>query len=252
MPKFKTSRLPAWTGRSLGELGIIIVGILLAIAVDDRWTTRQERLEETEILETMTQDVAASRTALRLTLDRLETAHRQLVVLSEGSDGRISSANDEAVTQHLYSLFDLPPITVSMSSYDEIKNSGRLRLLDSPVLRRRLADFDAQYAFALQTHRDAFQHQQLKLDPYLIENVQMSQLSTLALGEKADAGSENQTLIPLVEIRDHRNLLNNAVFQNHVAFKYYLVAYYQEQLRILQSRIDEVGLAIDARLNEIR
>ena len=172
--------------------------------------------------------------------------------LSEGSTGSISKFDDAQLTAALYSLFELPALNVRMSSYDEINASGRLTLIESPKLRRLLAEYDGQHAFVMEMHHDVFQHQHIKLDPYLIENIQLSQFSEYALGGDADAGIDIPQIGPVPDIRNHRILLDDATFQNQVALKYYLIAYYREQVRVLRKVLDDVTVANNARLSEIR
>jgi hypothetical protein len=135
-----------------------------------------------------------------------------------------------------------------MSAYDEIRNSGRLGLIENPVLRRVLAEFDRRLADARGIYEDNFQHQQLKIDPYMLANIQMSVFSEAALRDVEGA-------IPFVSptaSQDHRFLLDDAMFQNQVVAKYYLLAEYSESTLELLETLEEIRKELKVYVRDTR
>ncbi|WP_295559325.1 hypothetical protein [uncultured Hyphomicrobium sp.] len=231
--------LAALAIRSLQEIAIIIIGILIALAVNDWWTNRVDRAEEQSILESIHDDVDATLKLIQDTRSRVETDLRKLTILSAGSAGEAGRYDAERMAEALHSLWDVPPLAMLTSTHKELQTSGRLRLIADPKVRRLLAHFQQKYEFASLTYNDAFQHQHLKLDPYVLGNIQMSQLSRYAL--EYDAGPSAVPLVPLAPIKDHRPLLDDATFQNHVAAKYFLLTYYLHQTHELTDVLNELN-----------
>lgn len=230
--------------RSLKEVTIIIVGILIALAVNDWWGNRLDRAEEHKILDAIHDDVDATLKLIQHTRSRVETDLEKLKVLSAGSKGAAGQYNAEHMAETLHSLWDVPPLAMLTSTHKELQTSGRLRLVSNPKVRRLLAHFQQKYEFASLTYQDAFQHQHLKLDPYLLANIQVSQLSKGAL--EHDAGTSAQPLTPLPPVKDHRVLLDDVQFQNQVAAKYFLLTYYLQQTHELTDVLNDLNTELAA------
>lgn len=230
--------LAALATRSFKEMSIIIIGVLIALAVNDWWDNRIDRAEESQILESIGADVDATLALIDDTRSRVEADLQKLKVLSSGSAGEAGQFDAERLAEVLHSLWDVPPLSMLTSTHKELQTSGRLRLISNPKVRRLLAQFQQKYEFASLTYQDAFQHQQLKLDPYLLANIQASQISRQAL--RRDAGQAPAPLTPLSPITDHQHLLDDFQFQNHVAAKYYLFAYYLQQTRELTDALRQL------------
>jgi len=217
----ESTNLRSLTVRSMVELAIIIVGVLLALAADDWWTNLEEQAEEAEILEAMTQDLVATQELLENQLNEQVEILEDLKALSEGSTGRAARTEDAVFAEMLHNgVWELVTLTVQMSTYDEIQNSGRMRLINDPELRRALAEYDRKLLAATARINDAFQHQQTKLDPYLIAHFQMSQFSPFVLDSIEGVAELNSPST----LRDHRQLLDDEVLQNLIATKYYLLS----------------------------
>jgi len=94
---------------------------------------------------------------LRATAGRVDVDLQSLRTLSRENAATEIAAED--VPKLLHSLWDVPPLSLQMSAYEEIQDSGRLRLVSNPELRRSMAHFRQMYEFARQAYVDAFQHQ---------------------------------------------------------------------------------------------
>ncbi len=235
--------------RLVGELAVIIVGILAALAADDWWTDRQERAAEFEILEAIDQDVAVTRESVESAIAEMDLALSSLRTLSEGSAGGAAALDDDTLAVlFVDGLWESAILTVQMSAYDEIKNSGRLKLIDDATLRRRLAEYDRRLALTMALFNDLFQNQQIKTDPYLIANVQLSQL----FSTRADRRPEKPVRLDIVpEVQDLRPLLDDPVFLNQVAAKYYLMYEYQRFATGLLAVLEQLAGLVEARLGEL-
>ena len=231
--------------RSLSELLIIIVGILVALGTNDWWGRRQDRAEEIQILQFMQEDVKATVNLLSSTQRRVETDRQSLMTLSRGSAGEAGQLDPDGLAALLHSLWDVPPLTLQMTTQKELQGSDRLRLISDARMRRLLAHFQQTYDFAGQSYLDAFQYQQLKLDVYIAANLQLSQISKYAF--ENDAGDSPQSLQPLLPLKDHRVLLDDPLFQNHVAAKYFLLTYYVQQIIELKEVLSELDDEINNR-----
>lgn len=244
----ESTTVRAFALKSTAELAIIVVGILLALTADDWWTERQERTEELEILGAISRDIAITRDRIQTTHDYLQSLLADLRKLSEGSSGPAATQSDLELARMLNALWDSPPISVQMSAYEEVKNSGRLRLIGSAELRRALAEYDRRLQDARQQHAEAFQNQHLKLDPYLIENVQLSQIASHALHGAAGSSPLNTE----ANLQDHHVLLDDRVFKNQVVMKYIILSYYFEDTGELLAALGAADQGIDARVRDIR
>ena len=234
--------------RSLIELLIIVAGVLLALAADDWWTEREERIEEAEILRAINEDLDSTTEQLQNSITRHTQVIDNIQTLSGGSLGSARDLESDAFQTTLWNaLWDTPGFRVQMSAYEEIKHSGRMRLLRDPGLRRALATFDRLHQRAIASKDDAFQHQTSKLDPYLIEHYQLSQLALISVRDFEGA-------IPLEELPvtlDHAAMIDDRLFQNMIRSKYILVLGANRTLRELQETVTELKSLVQQRLDTL-
>ena len=240
--------------KSLLELTVIVVGVLIALTADDWWADRNERFEEQELLIAMRDDVAATIELSERNLGNAGRIRDALRTLSAGSEGPAGTAEPTDL-DHLMqlALWDLATTQVQMSAYAEARNSGYTRLIRDPELRRTLARFDHRLEALRTIEGDVYDHQQLKMDPYLLANSEVARFSPWVHAESLllDGVSSLSEPLPTLDQLDHRVLLDDLIFRNHVAAKYYLISNLVEDASALHVILQELRTLIDARLAEL-
>jgi hypothetical protein len=234
--------------RSAAELVIIVAGVLIALAANDWWADRQDRAEELDILLAISADISITHD---LVLDHIDTQKAildNLRTLSGGSSGTSKELDDGELARVLFNgLWEIDPMTVQMSAYEEAQSSGRIRLIDDQRLRRLLADYDRSLLAVRARIDDAYQHQQTKVDSFVMEHFQMAQFAEPAL-------TPLDGILPLeqvLEMKDHRGLLDDEFFQNVVASKFFILGNGLRYAGELLVTLDELSSATEDRINEL-
>ena len=230
----------------VGELVIVVAGVMIALSAEGWLTERQDRFDEIELLEAIKEDVRETIVRSDQNLDRVNLRLESLRLLNEGG-AAVAGLDDESLADVLQpALWENGALSVQMSAYEEIKSSGRLRLIDDPQLRRALSSLDRILERVRAREREAFEHQVRVTGPYVMSNIQVAQL---------DQSFQNwDEWIPLkvTEVRDHRPLLDTTDFQNQVAARYLLTFGVSAASYIFDRRIAELETLIDARLATLR
>lgn len=129
------------------ELVVVVVGILIALQLDQWADARKERAQERVYLERLRDDLTAeqadARAAASFARNRLEAVE----VLQDLSDGKLDDATDPrqapwALETATWRSFPKTRAYV----YGELQSSGQMGLIHSVELRRKLADHYALIA----------------------------------------------------------------------------------------------------------
>lgn len=152
----------------LRELAIVVVGILIALAVNGWAQERRDRAAETRYLERLladsTDNLAEIQKMIDLHTHRADILERLRASLSDGTP----PPSQEEISEVLCRWFIQPALSLRRETYAELVSTGNLGLVRDVELRTLLARAEASHEEALRLDRFAEILQQVTapLNPY--------------------------------------------------------------------------------------
>ena len=147
-----------WTNRAVSNFRsqyvpegvLIIVSILIAFAIDAWWDERQERREETRILQALRAEFQenADRLPTYIQIRQTDAKHARLLVeeiQTAGLGGRVSVTPEQLMSFTVHGSFD-----PTRGAFDAMLQSGDLRFIESPELRQQLVRWPMLVADAIE------------------------------------------------------------------------------------------------------
>ena len=187
--------------RLTAEVGAIVASILIAFAIDAWWQDRTERIVEVQYLQAIQEDLLSS---LEL-LDEDEAAQQRQVgylesLLLTDSDTPYSDELRRWVDDGLFNVGTYQP---QSSALRDLESSGQSQVIRNPDIRRILASARQRMDSLEIAQRDFQLAQQTLIDPFLVDNFNLSHLML-------DRAANNETNL---------SLLGTSEFQSRIAFK---------------------------------
>jgi hypothetical protein len=126
------------------EIVLIAIAILLALAIDQWWQSRADRLAEIEYLTRLEQEFGQNVQMLDFWISRMEEKRRFVDTLKAGDTNLLLDQEAAELWQsfNVSSLPCFPPLQAL--SFKELVSTGQLSLLRDVAIRRGLVDFDGQ------------------------------------------------------------------------------------------------------------
>jgi len=212
---------------------VVIVGILLALAVD-RWNQdRLNRIETAQIVERLKSDTARNLTMFEESLALMERNLANVKALFRALESGTMAGEDPAHIESAIAYIDVvPSYPLVFAGYDELIATGRLRQLDDPLLIDLLGNQRAEYEAAqavVDYWRDGIQGASDALDQHVDFYYTTGDMDEEGMGVRFDFAA-------LASDRNLKNKVFDAVDVHGDWFR-------------LQASIYDITKKIDARLN---
>lgn len=127
------------------EFLVVVVGILVALAVDDWRQAKADRALEQHLLASLVQDLEADSSDAALqdgaTSRVFDSAARLLAVIDSQTAGTTPQMSADGLSQHLARLVFLAELEISDGTYSEMIATGSIRVLRDPELRRQVSRY---------------------------------------------------------------------------------------------------------------
>jgi hypothetical protein len=130
--------------RALAELGIVVLGVMIALAADS-W--REDWLEsriEAGYLERLRVDVSAGLSVLEIERETYKSVAKSALALTGGIEENVQSVDDDYLVTNLIEATQMGFGRNEMASditYRELVESGRLNLIRNHVIREKLVAY---------------------------------------------------------------------------------------------------------------
>jgi len=242
---FSEGRISKYLVYAIGEIILVMIGILLALQVNSWHNGRLEIKKEQALLKNLEVDFNNNIENLNMVIENFEEAYNASVVLLN-----ILKSNEQINNDEIDGLID--DIINKTMSYDlisgsinEIFNTGSLHLIGDPTLRKQISNWS--YFFS-DTEDDIIIYRNYLFDffiPSLTSKVRLRNLSLPDLFEK-DLGLQlisNSDFEP--DYQKLRNLkFENEVYNNALNYMYVINSYkvfhkyLTETLALIESNID--------------
>jgi hypothetical protein len=127
--------------QAVAEVSLIVFGIVAAFAVQAWWENKKDRETELAYLVSLQQDFVANRKNYVDTADSIsiviENINAVFSILANSDTNALPDSFSETLGR-AYFVYTTTPVT---GTYDDMVNSGNLRLIESESLRNLLAQF---------------------------------------------------------------------------------------------------------------
>jgi hypothetical protein len=129
----------------VGELLVVTLGVLIALALDSWNDDRLERRVEDEVLEWLVSDLETDTALFAWWSDevvrKLAALDRVFAILTDPSDHPIEDSLAFLNAVAVGSEFSWDQPNLSRTTFDELVSSGKLGVIDDPRLRRRILEY---------------------------------------------------------------------------------------------------------------
>lgn len=219
--------------RLTAEGGAIVASILIAFAIDAWWQDRTERIIEVQYLQAIHEDLLSS---LEL-LDEDEAAQQRQIgylesLLLTDSDTPYSDELRRWVDDGLFNVGTYQP---QSSALRDLESSGQSQVIRNPDIRRILASTRQRMDGLEIAQRDFQLAQQTLIDPFLVDNFNLSHLML-------DRTANNETNL---------SILGTSEFQSRIAFKISLRGEVGESQSEVREAFEEALELIETELQTI-
>lgn len=201
---------------AIGEIGLVMIGILLALQVN---TWNQERINTKEE-QRIFQDLGEELQYNRFLVENGTTKMAEVIGTAEGMLNKITTTNysfdensfNQDIDKLTWAWVSGRPTTL----YDVLSASGDFDLISSSILRKKLADFKRgqESLIAFEAIQNRFVDNQLR--PFLNKNVDRTKVRSLYKTSELITTNYSSTFQPntneLLQNREFANLLTDLIF----------------------------------------
>ncbi len=188
----------------------VLIGILLAFAIDAAWEERGQRATERELLTAVQNELVDARSGFAENKARLEQVSRRgtevLRALGTPTPGSIS---DDSVIVLSRGVSPPPMYYPPRAALDDLTGSGGIALVQSDSVRRAIAAYGRTLSHDLQRQELLLELWRVELAPYLYNH------STVAPGDGVLVGADD--LPPRPSSVDRSAYLGNRTYLNLVS-----------------------------------
>ena len=189
---------------AIGEIALVVIGILIALAINNWNEDRKERIEEKELLEGLKQDL--ERNMELISQDWSKRAFRSCTIILEVLKNK--SPYHDSIAIHFHNSRIFADLSMSTSSYEALKNKG-LEIVSSKQLRKRIIN---HFEISLKTVRERLSRIELSSRPdfqtFLYENFSVAPDGSLLVPNDYNALLENQIYYNIISHRRHFQRMN--------------------------------------------
>ncbi len=127
---------------AIGEIMLVVIGILIALQVNNWNDQRRDRLKSMEFHQRMIDDLDLIIKTSSRDVDRASEVTRSLsrsVEILEGKTGNDSTL--EILDYALNNYYQMVRLNTELSSYEEMKSSGQIALITSTEVRNKISGY---------------------------------------------------------------------------------------------------------------
>ena len=236
---------------AIGEVLLVMVGILLALQVDNWNEERKEREIETGILQDLQTEFGENLSDANRVFDGNLVTYQALSALQQDIQNR--SYDRDRVDSLMYFVFDWYDYTPKPGASNNLINAGNLNLITDKRLRELLTLWPGVVDELDDDEQLAIRYSQEVIVPFLSENYPMVNLERGDVGIALYLPKEGSDS-PDLYISDPRpyqveGLLENPVFQNHLSTKKMYARHNMMECRKLVETASEIVTLIEQELN---
>jgi len=152
------------------ELVLVIVGILIALQIDNWNTTRKERDEERQYLAAIASELEANSKRLEELIQFNQRYLESVNLITASLDKPAGDVDRRALTEAFGLTLNLSATRLNSGVYDELVSAGKLQLLQSSTLRQDLISYYRSLNSTAQLEATSLANWQSSYTPFLEEH----------------------------------------------------------------------------------
>ena len=241
---------------AIGEIGLVVLGILIAVQINSWNTHRIERQQESQILQDLKLEYLDNKEQLQSKIFVRNVMNNSAVTMIGFYDLGPEQLNIDSLDFHLANTIFRPTFDPALGVTDELLSSGKLYLIRNRELRKLLTNWSGKYYNELKEEEQAVASFVLEnYVPFLIANFQLRNTFTNAsvndLWEVVhlEKGRELPTLIgPSENPDDGSQLISHPDFEDHLINMIMLNTSTNYQSYGVLTKIEEILVLIEKEL----
>ena len=157
---------------AFGEIILVVIGILIALQINNWNENRKTTIEETAILESLYENLILANQQSEVLITS-EKALKQLLIRILDIQPDTSETNKTAITDSIFkvAVWDLYSNLPIVNTYVNLKNTNKLSLIKSKTLNEKFTDLDFQFSKLNDLLEDRLSVHQIRIDAILENDI---------------------------------------------------------------------------------
>lgn len=242
---------------ALGEVLLVVIGILIALQINNWNAKRMERIQERQILLQLQQEYQDNRQQILDKISLRNTMSASAKKLLGYYEAGLDQLNRDSLDKYLAFTFLRPTLDPALGVTNELINAGKLYLIENEQLRTLISNWAGKYVSELKEEEFHLvnivnEHFTFLLKHYQIrrsfEHIYSAQINEAIFFEDVQI---EQRAYTNARVKDEgAKLLANDDFADYMASFIFFIASTNAQSAAVLIKIDEILLLIEQELKE--
>ena len=241
---------------AIGEIVLVVVGILIAVQINTWNQNRQNRIQETLILNELLNEYTNNLDQLNSKISiRNEIFKSSFKVLVYRTDDRINLIAD-SLNLHLSRILTRPTFDPELGVTNELNSSGKLYLLTNGNLRNRITAFPSLLSEVREEEMVIFNFIENTFIPFLVKEYQIGttlikflEYNNLSAKHKLNNSNKSIPTSGLFKQTDFNPLLDHPDLEDYLSQIITNTEYTNEQSIGVKIKIEEIIQLINVELD---
>ena len=231
---------------AIGEIALVVIGILIALQINNWNEARKERKVEASILANLLEDLQAAE-AYSSTYIASEQKYLDIIETILNTDSIHPILKDEAKTIEYFNkaFWDFEIQVPVINTYSDLKNAGKIAIIKNPIIRDRLSVLNANIINLDRLILDRMNVHQIRIDEICVEEVNFLQLLKFKLPDYNISLGPSNNYVEIMNKPKVRNLMGiKSVLTNEaLGYRKNLHNEIQSIIRLIHTELDQTQTA---------
>jgi len=164
---------------AIGEIILVVIGILIALQINNWNTNRNNRIQEQEILQQLKEEYLDNKEQLQSKIEVRNKMNAAAFKLIQFTDRPKDKINVDSFNFLLLQTLYRPTFDPALGVTNELINAGKLYLIKNDDLRKSVSDWSGKYFSELEEEElTIFDFIRFEYHPFLIDNYSLRNVFT--------------------------------------------------------------------------